>query len=89
MIRIVLLVALMSSESTHQAWLERLREAERLMIENRHRESERAYIVAREQAKKLGANELPMAITLNHMGHLFQIRAGSARRNGLTLQHSP
>lgn len=73
MVGLLLLVALMSSEDTHQAWLEQLREGERLRVENRHSESERAYIVARDQAKKLGANELPMAITLNHMGHLFQI----------------
>ena len=72
MIRFVLLAAIITTESTLEPWIDQLREADRLSSENRHREAETAYIVARKQAVKFGADELPMVITLNHMGHYYQ-----------------
>ena len=73
MIRFVLLAAVITTESTQQAWIEQLREADRLRNENRYDEAERAYIVARKQAETLGADELPMAITLNRIGYQHQM----------------
>ncbi len=73
MIRFVLLAAVITTASAQQAWIEQLREADRLRNENRYDEAERAYIVARKQAETLGADELPMAITLNRIGYQHQI----------------
>ena len=61
------------AESTQQAWIEQLREADRLRNENRYDEAERAYGMARKQAETLGADELPMAITLNRIGYQHQM----------------
>jgi len=71
MIRFVLLAAVITTESTQQAWIDQLREADRLTVENRY-DAETAYIAARKRAEKLGADQLPMAITLNHMGAYYQ-----------------
>src|SRR5712692_1372304 len=73
MIRFVLLAAVITTEGTQQAWIEQLGEADRLRNENRYDEAERAYIVARKQAETLGADELPMAITLNRIGYQHQM----------------
>src|SRR5260370_24913743 len=73
MIRFVLLAAVITTASAQQAWIEQLREADRLRNENRYDEAERAYIVARKQAETLGADELPMAITLNRIGYQHQM----------------
>lgn len=73
MIRFVLLTAVIATASTQQVWIEQLREADRLRNENRYDEAERAYSVARKQAETLGADELPMAITLNHIGYQHQM----------------
>src|SRR5260370_21888000 len=73
MFRLVLLGAVITPESTQKAWVERVREGDRLRSENRYDEAERAYIVARKQAETLGADELPIAITLNHIGYQYQM----------------
>ena len=61
-----------------QAWINQVREADRLSAEGRYDEAEAAYIAARKQAELLGAGELPMAITLNRIGYQCHI-AGRLR----------
>src|SRR5947207_5301035 len=73
MVTLVLLSAAIITESTQQAWADQLREADRLTSENSHQEAEKAYIRASKTAEKLGADQLPMAITLSHMGRQYQI----------------
>src|SRR5205814_706668 len=69
----VLLAAVITTEGTQQGWIDQLRQADRLRNETRYEEAERAYIVARQQAETLGPHELPMAITLNHIGYQYQM----------------
>ena len=72
MIGLVLLAALMANESTPQAWIDQLRQADRLAAENRSGDAETAYIGARKKAEQSGADELSVAITLNHLGRCYQ-----------------
>ncbi len=72
MIIVALLAALMTDESTQTAWMDQLREADRLTAENKLAEAETAYIAARKQAEKSSADQLPLAITLEHMGRYYQ-----------------
>ena len=73
MVKLLLLAAAFTTEGTQQDWIDQLGAADRLLSENRHHDAEVAYITARKQAETFGLNELPMAITLNHMGHQYQI----------------
>src|SRR5260370_32625123 len=73
MIQRLLVVTVRAPQTTKQAWIEQLREADRLRNENRYDEAERAYIVARQQAETVGVDELPMAITLNRIGYQHQM----------------
>src|SRR5215471_8506151 len=68
MVKLLLLAAAFTTEGTQQDWIDQLGAADRLVSENRHHEAELAYIAARNQAERFGVKELPMAITLNHMG---------------------
>ena len=69
--RTLLIGAVMTGTGIQQAWIEQLREADRLASENRRSEALREYIDARKQAETL-ADPLLLAITLDHMGHCYQ-----------------
>jgi len=71
--RVVMLACLWANEGAQQGWLDQLRQADRLAAEKRYGEAEAAYMAARQDARKLGADQLPMATTLNHMGQYFQM----------------
>src|SRR5581483_9151806 len=71
--KFVILACLLASEGGQKEWLDRLREADRLAAESRYSEAEAAYVTARQEAAKLGADRLPTATTLNHMGRCFQV----------------
>jgi tetratricopeptide (TPR) repeat protein len=73
MVKLLLLAAAFTTEGAQQDWIDQLGAADRLVRENRHHEAETAYTRASKQAEKLGADQLPMAVTLNHMGHQYQI----------------
>lgn len=75
---LVLFAALMADDGVRQAWLDQLQEADRLERQNRQREAESAYDVARRQAAGLGPSKLPLGITLNRIGHHYQ-RLGRLR----------
>src|SRR5436190_6881440 len=71
---VVMLAFLWGSASAQQQWLDQLRQADLFATERRYGEAEAAYMAAREEARKVGTDQLPMATTLDHMGHFFQIR---------------
>src|SRR5436190_3559839 len=71
---VVMLAFLWGSASAQQQWLDQLRQADLLATERRYGEAEAAYMAAREEAWKVGTDQLPMATILNHMGHFSQIR---------------
>ena len=73
MYTVVMLTCQLVNEGIHQDWLDQLRQADRLAAEKHYSEAEAAYMAARQEARKLGADQLPMATTLNHMGQYFQI----------------
>ena len=78
----LLALAALTTGAEEQAWINQLREADRLTAEGRYDEADAAYIAARKQAELLGAGELPMAITLNRIGYQRHIagRLGEAER---------
>ena len=67
---VLLAAAAVTADNAQQTWVDQLREADRLRGKAQYGEAEQAYIVKRKQAEILGADELPMAITLNHLGYL-------------------
>jgi tetratricopeptide (TPR) repeat protein len=72
MIAILLLAAVLTQDGAGLKWKNQLAEANRFRSENRHAEAEAAYGLARAEAEKFGAEELPLAITLNDMAYHYQ-----------------
>jgi tetratricopeptide (TPR) repeat protein len=70
---VVLALAAVRADTAEQAWINQVREADHLIEEGRYNEAEEAYISARKQAELLGADQLPMAITLNRIGYQCHI----------------
>jgi len=69
----LMLAFLLANEGGAEEWLHQLRQADRLAAEKRYGEAEAAYIAARQEAQKFGADQLAVATASSHMGHYFQM----------------